>query len=66
MSDMKRIIDARKAERDATVQAEWRKVAAAEQTADALEGIRQDLTALVAMLPALLQALQPRVGDTRR
>jgi uncharacterized protein involved in exopolysaccharide biosynthesis len=47
MSDVRRIEADRKAQRDATMDPAMRRAAAAEQSADALEGIRQDMTALL-------------------
>ena len=47
MSDVRRIEADRKAQRDATTDPAMRQAAAAEQSADALEGIRQDMTALL-------------------
>jgi hypothetical protein len=47
MSDLRIIAAERRAQRDATSSAEYRQAIAAEQSADALEGIRQDFMALL-------------------
>jgi hypothetical protein len=51
MSDLRKITEGRKAERESSYGAEKRKLKALEDIADALEGIRQDLTGLAANLP---------------
>ena len=48
MSDLKKIAEERKTERESSYGAEKRKLKALEDIADALEGIRQDLTGLAA------------------
>lgn len=60
MSDISRITQARKAERDATADPAFRQAKALEELADAAEGIRQDLTVVASMLPQLIQALGQR------
>jgi hypothetical protein len=56
MSDVGKIIANRKAARDAAP-FEMRQVMAAEATADALEGIRQDLTLISGQLTHVVQQL---------
>ena len=51
MSDMKKIIEARNPGRNAIGSHEKRQLKALEDIADALEGIRQDLTGLAANFP---------------
>jgi hypothetical protein len=51
MSDLKIITEGRKAERESSYGVEKRKLRALEDIADALEGIRQDLTGLAANFP---------------
>jgi hypothetical protein len=51
MSDMRKITEERKAERESSYGVEKRKLKALEDIADALEGIRQELTGLAANFP---------------
>jgi hypothetical protein len=51
MSDLRKITEGRKTERESSYGAEKRKLKALEDIADALEGIRQDLTGLAVNLP---------------
>jgi hypothetical protein len=51
MSDLRKITEGRKMERESSYGAEKRKLKALEDIADALEGIRQDLTGLAVNLP---------------
>jgi septum formation inhibitor-activating ATPase MinD len=55
MSDMKKIIEARNPGRNAVNNPEKRQLKALEDIADALEGIRQDLTTLPTALATSLQ-----------
>ena len=48
MSDLKKITEDRKVERESSYGVDKRKLRALEDIADALEGIRRDLTSLVA------------------
>ena len=51
MSDLTKITEGRKAERESSYGPDKRKLKALEDIADALEGIRQDLTGLAANFP---------------
>lgn len=57
MSDLRQIIEQRKAVREAAGSPEWRTINATEQIADSLEGVRQDLTAMQLLLGKILEAL---------
>jgi hypothetical protein len=57
MSDLRRITADRQALRDTTSSAAMRQAIAAEQAADALEGIRQDFVALSAQFGQLQKTL---------
>ncbi len=59
MSDSRRIADARKQERE-NATPEMRLMLAVEHSADALEGIRQDLTLLNVEIGRLIQAIGNR------
>jgi len=58
MSDVSKITQYRKAERDATTDPAFRQAKALEELADSIEGIRQDLTVFTQMLPALIRSPQ--------
>jgi len=62
MSDIRKIAESRKVEREATQGPEWRQVGAQEASADALEGIRQDLTMLTQAMTELAQLEQLELG----
>jgi hypothetical protein len=51
MSDLRKITEGRKAERESSYGPDKRKLKALEDIADALEGIRQDLAELAASFP---------------
>jgi hypothetical protein len=51
MSDLRKITEGRKTERESSYGPDKRKLKALEDIADALEGIRQDLTELAASFP---------------
>jgi hypothetical protein len=53
MSDLRKITDERKVERESSYGPDKRKLKALEDIADALEGIRRDLTSLAANFPQL-------------
>jgi hypothetical protein len=51
MSDISRITQSPKADRDAATDPAFRQAKALEELADAAEGIRQDLTVIASMYP---------------
>ena len=57
MSDLRKIIESRKAQREAAPSPERRQILAIEDCADALEGIRIDLTLLSGQLTHLVNAV---------
>jgi hypothetical protein len=60
MSDLRKITEERKVERESSYGIEKRKLGTLEDIADALEGIRQDLTALPEVFPASFQCVLPK------
>jgi hypothetical protein len=60
MSDLRKITEERKAERESSYGVEKRKLRALEDIADALEGIRQDLTGLPEAFAASFQRVLPK------
>ena len=60
MSDLRKITEERKAERESSYGVEKRKLGTLEDIADALEGIRQDLTALPEVFAASFQRVLPK------
>jgi hypothetical protein len=60
MSDLKKITEARKTERESSYGVDKRKLKALEDIADALEGIRQDLAGLPQALAASFEGVPPR------
>jgi hypothetical protein len=60
MSDLRKITDERKTERESSYGVEKRKLRALEDTADALEGIRQDLTGLPEAFAARFLRVLPK------
>jgi hypothetical protein len=60
MSDLRKITEERKAERESSYGVEKRKLKALEDIADALEGIRQELTGLPEAFAASFQRVLPK------
>ena|ERR1700691_5221974 len=60
MSDLRKITEERKAERESSYGVEKRKLRALEDIADALEGIRQELTGLPEAFAASFQRVLPK------
>lgn len=57
MSDFRKIMEFRNPYREAATGPEARKIRALEDSADALEGIRQDLAAISSQMGQLIQAM---------
>jgi hypothetical protein len=60
MSDLRKITEERKVGRDSSYGVDKRKLRALEDIADALEGIRRDLTGLPEALAASFQRVLPK------
>ena len=60
MSEISKITEDRRIEREAVGRAESRQLLALEQIADALEGIRQDMSELPLSLAVQLQRILPK------